>query len=110
MRVAVLAGLVLLLEVLCRTGVIDPLALLPPSTMVAAMMEELTSGDATAPMVQTFTTVGLSWLCAVISGTVAGALLHAAPRAPPRGGPAAGVLLLGPRPSCSTRCWWRCWG
>ena len=80
-RVAVLAGLVLLLEVLCRTGVIDPLALLPPSTMVAAMMEELTSGDATAPMVQTFTTVGLSWLCAVISGTAAGALLHAAPRA-----------------------------
>lgn len=79
-RVSLLAALVLLLEVLCRTGVIDPMSVLPPSQMVAAMLEQLASGDATEPMVQTFTTVALAWACAVAGGTVLGALLHAAPR------------------------------
>ena len=80
-RAGVLAGLVLLLEGLCRSGVIDPQAVLPPSQMVAAMVAELASGDATAPMLQTFTTVALAWASAVAGGTMLGALLHAAPRA-----------------------------
>lgn len=80
-RVGVLGALVVVLEVLCRTGVIDPLAVLPPSEMVAAMLAELASGDATEPMVQTFTTVVIAWACAVVGGTVLGAVLHAAPRA-----------------------------
>ncbi len=79
-RVALLAGLVLLLEGACRAGWIDPQALLSPSAMVAAMLAELSSGDATAPMLQTFTTVGLAWAVAVAGGTALGALLHAAPR------------------------------
>ena len=79
-RTALLAGLVLLLEVLCRTGAIDPQAVLPPSEMVAAMADALWSGDATAPMLQTFSTVALAWLFSVTAGTVLGALLHAAPR------------------------------
>ncbi len=81
MRAALLAGLVALLELLCRTGAIDPQAVLPPSEMAAAMWTQLASGDATEPMLQTFGTVALAWLCAVAVGTGAGALLHAAPRA-----------------------------
>ena len=80
-RLALLAGLVLLLEALCRAGVVDPLAVLAPSQMLAAMVAELASGDATEPMLQTFGTVALAWICAVSLGTAAGALLHAAPRA-----------------------------
>ena len=80
MRVLLLAGLALLLEALCRTGVIDPMAVLPPSEMVGAMVTVLASGDATEPMLQTFGTVALAWLFAVALGAGGGALLHAAPR------------------------------
>ena len=79
-RVALLAGCVLLLEVLCRLGAIDSQAVLPPSAMVAAMADALWSGDATGPTLQTFSTVALAWACSVASGTALGALLHAAPR------------------------------
>ena len=79
-RIALLAALVLLLEALCRLGAIDPQSVLAPSAMLAAMLAELASGDATEPMLQTFSTVALAWLCAVLGGTVLGALLHAAPR------------------------------
>ena len=79
-RVLLLAALMLLLEVLCRTGVIDPMAVLPPSQMAADMVAELASGDATAPMLQTFSTVGLAFVLAVVLGTGLGALVHASPR------------------------------
>ena len=79
-RVALLASCVLLLEVLCRAGVVDSQAVLPPSEMVAAMVDALWSGEATGPMLQTFSTVALAWLSSVAAGTVLGALLHAVPR------------------------------
>ena len=79
-RTALLAGCVVLLEVACRYGLIDPQAVLPPSEMVGAMVDALWSGDATEPMLQTFTTVALAWACSVAGGTVLGAALHAAPR------------------------------
>ena len=79
-RVAVLLGAVLLLEVLCRTGVIDPLTVIPPSAMAASMLDQLRSGDLDDPMVQTFTTVGLSFGIAIAAGTALGAWLYAEPR------------------------------
>jgi NitT/TauT family transport system permease protein len=79
-RVAVLAGLVLLLEALCRTGVIDPLTVIPPSEMFAAMVGLLASGAITAAMVQTFSTIALAFVVAVALGTGLGAAVHAAPR------------------------------
>jgi NitT/TauT family transport system permease protein len=79
-RVGVLAGAVLLLEVLCRTGVIDPMTILPPSEMVAAMWGQLSSGSVDGPMAQTFSTVLMAFLLAIAGGTAAGAALHAAPR------------------------------
>lgn len=79
-RIAVLAGLVLLLELLCRTGVIDPLTVLPPSEMVAAMIERLASGDVDQSMVQTFSTIASAFVIAVVLGTLGGAALQAVPR------------------------------
>jgi NitT/TauT family transport system permease protein len=79
-RVAILVALVLTLEILCRTGVISPRAILPPSEMVAAMLAVLGSGDATDPMVQTFSTIGSAFLIAVALGIVLGAAVHALPR------------------------------
>ena len=79
-RVLLLAALVLLLELLCRTGVVSPMSVLPPSRMATAMVDELASGEATAPMLQTFSTVGLAFVIAVALGTAFGALVHATPR------------------------------
>ena len=79
-RVALLAGAVLLLEAACRIGIIDPLTVIPPSAMAVSMLDQLRSGDLDEPMLQTFTTVGLSFAIAVVLGTALGAWLHAAPR------------------------------
>lgn len=79
-RTAGLLAAILLLEVFCRTGMISPQAVLPPSTMLAAMLEVLTSGDATEPMISTFTTVGLAFVSSIVLGIAAGAIIHAVPR------------------------------
>jgi NitT/TauT family transport system permease protein len=79
-RVAVLAALVLLLEGLCRAGVIDPLTIIPPSDMVAAMIGEIASGEIIPSMVQTFSTIALAFVLAVALGTLLGAMVHALPR------------------------------
>ena len=80
-RVGVLAGAVLLLEGLCRWGVIDPLTVLPPSEMAAAMVDELSSGEMTPSIVQTFSTIVAAFCIAIVLGTLLGALFHALPRA-----------------------------
>ncbi len=79
-RLALLAGLVLLLEVLCRTGAIDPMSVIPPSEMLASMAEQIASGDVTPAIVQTFSTVGAAFVLASCCGTGLGAALHALPR------------------------------
>jgi NitT/TauT family transport system permease protein len=79
-RIAALAGCVLLLELLCRTGVIDPLTIIPPSDMVASMVERIASGELDEGMVQTFSTIATAFVLAVTLGTLGGALLHRSPR------------------------------
>lgn len=79
-RVAVVVGAVGLLEAACRLGWIDPLTVIPPSEMAAAMFDELRSGEMTASLVQTFSTIVVSFTIAVILGTGLGALFHAWPR------------------------------
>jgi NitT/TauT family transport system permease protein len=75
-RIAVLAGLVLLLEICCRIGLIDPLTVIPPSQMTAAMIERLASGDLDDSITQTFTTIATAFALALALGTLAGVLLH----------------------------------
>jgi NitT/TauT family transport system permease protein len=79
-RTLLLAASVLALELACRTGLVDPLTVLPPSQMVAAMVTVLASGDATEPMLRTFSTVGAAFVLAVLLGIAIGALVHALPR------------------------------
>ena len=79
-RVAVVVGAVLLLEVLCRTAVINPLTVIPPSAMVVALWEMLRSGDITGDIAQTFSTVLAAFIASVVVGFGIGALVHALPR------------------------------
>ncbi len=75
-RTAVLVGLILLLELLCRSGVIDPLTILPPSEMFSAMLEHVGSGELNESIIQTFSTIAIAFVLAVGIGTLGGALVH----------------------------------
>jgi NitT/TauT family transport system permease protein len=79
-RIVVLAGMVALLEAACRFGLIDPLAVIPPSDMAASMISQLASGDIDASVAQTFSTIVAAFVLAVAIGTLLGAVAHAMPR------------------------------
>jgi NitT/TauT family transport system permease protein len=79
-RIAILAGLVALLEICCRTGIIDPLTVIPPSEMVVSMVDHIGSGELNESIVNTFSTIVLAFALAVLFGTLAGALVHRSPR------------------------------
>jgi NitT/TauT family transport system permease protein len=79
-RIAILAGLVVLLEICCRTGIIDPLAVIPPSEMVASMVDHIGSGELNESIVNTFSTILIAFALAVGLGTLAGALVHRSSR------------------------------
>ena len=79
-RIAILSASIILLEVACRTGVINPLTILPPSEMFAAMIDQIGSGELNASMTTTFSTIFLAFVLAVACGTAVGALIHRSPR------------------------------
>src|SRR5262249_40608041 len=79
-RAAVIVGAVVLVELLCRSGVIDPLTLIPPSEMALALADLVASGRIADALVQTFSTVATAFALSVAAGFLAGALLHALPR------------------------------
>lgn len=79
-RVAVIAGLIGLLEILCRTGVISKLAMIPPSAMAVSMIGLLASGDYNEDIAQTFSTVALAFVGSVVAGFALGVIVHALPR------------------------------
>ena len=79
-RVAVLAAAVLLLEGACRAGLINPLSVIAPSEMAAAMLEQLGTEPVQSAVIATFSTVAAAWALSVAFGTLAGAVVHAVPR------------------------------
>jgi NitT/TauT family transport system permease protein len=79
-RVAVIVGAVLLIELLCRTKVISPLTLIPPSEMATVLAGLLISGQIKDDIVQTFSTVAIAFALSVTVGFGVGALVHALPR------------------------------
>ena len=79
-RVALIVGAIGLIEALCRFGVINPLTMLAPSQMAAALTQMITAGELTAPAARTFAEVGAAFAVSVAAGVGVGALLHAQPR------------------------------
>lgn len=80
LRVAVIVGATAALEILCRTGVISRLTMIPPSEMAQALWHMSVDGAVAAPLVQTLTNVAIAFVCAVASGFILGAGIHAVPR------------------------------
>lgn len=79
-RLAIIVGSVLLLEVLCRTGVISNFTLIPPSEMLVVLWGLLSSGWMNEHMAKTFQNVGASFVLSVVFGFLAGVAIHAIPR------------------------------
>ena len=79
-RLAVVAVFFGGLELACRTGVISPLTVIPPSAMVTELWSLLASGRITGAMAQTFGNVAVACVLAVTVGFATGAGVHALPR------------------------------
>jgi NitT/TauT family transport system permease protein len=75
-RFALAVGLVLLLEALCRFGVINRFAMLPPSEILWHLGRILTSGQMWPAIGKTLANVALACASAVIAGVLLGALIH----------------------------------
>jgi NitT/TauT family transport system permease protein len=80
LRLLVVGAAVLLLELACRTGLIDPLTMIPPSAMAIALVALIGAGKLTAAAVTTFGNVALAFVLAVVVGFALGVLIHAMPR------------------------------
>ena len=79
-RVALIAGAVGVIELLCRLGVIKPLTMIAPSQMAFELARMIASGELTAPAAYTFTEVAIAFAASVLAGGAFGALVHAQPR------------------------------
>jgi NitT/TauT family transport system permease protein len=79
-RLLVVAGLVLLLEVICRTGLIGSYTLIPPSEMAESLVEVLQNGTLIPEIAQTFGAVLIAIISSVVFGILMAVALHALPR------------------------------
>jgi NitT/TauT family transport system permease protein len=75
-RLASISAAVLLVELLCRTGVIDRLTMQPPSEMVRDLALLLASGKMNGAMLKTLTNVVAAFVMAVAVGIAFGVALH----------------------------------
>ncbi len=79
-RIAVLAGLVGLLEVLCRTGVIGSFSMQPPSRMVVDLWMMLAAGTLNRAIAKTLGNAAIACVSAIVVGVLAAVVIHALPR------------------------------
>lgn len=79
-RIAVLLVLVALLEIGCRSGLINNFDLIPPSQMVVALFELLRSGSLNGAIVRTVGAVAIAVVLAIVVGLLIAIALHALPR------------------------------
>jgi len=79
-RAAVLASMIALLEIGCRLGIIDTLTVIAPTDMFVSMVDQIRSGELSASIAATFSTILLAFVLAVGLGTATGALVHRLPR------------------------------
>jgi NitT/TauT family transport system permease protein len=80
LRLLVVGGFVLGLELLCRVGVISAAVLIAPSEMAAHLGGLLASGGVTTDIVQTLGNVAMAFVLSVACGFALGATIHAFPR------------------------------
>jgi NitT/TauT family transport system permease protein len=79
-RIGVVAAFVLLIEALCRLGVIPNQTMISPFSMVGALWQVLRSGDYREAIATTLGSVALAAGLAILMGGLLGIGIHAVPR------------------------------
>ncbi len=79
-RILVAAGLVLSLEICCRSGIINMATMIPPSEMLGAIADLARSGRLLKESLPTFRNVTIAFVLAVGLGVIGGTVLHSLPR------------------------------
>jgi NitT/TauT family transport system permease protein len=80
-RLAIVAGAALALELLCRTGVIDRVTMVPPSEMVVALVRMGRSAPWFWPDAgSTFRNIAVAIVLSIVPGFLIGLVIHAMPR------------------------------
>jgi NitT/TauT family transport system permease protein len=80
-RAGIAAGLVLALELLCRTGVINAFTMIPPSKMLVALAEMIRHANwFWADARYTFQNVAAAIVLSIVPGFLIGLVIHALPR------------------------------
>jgi len=80
-RIFLILGAILLLELLCRLGIIPNFTVIPPSAMAQSLWNILASGKFTPDIAATLTNVGIAIVAAMIAGVALGTLLQSWPAA-----------------------------
>jgi NitT/TauT family transport system permease protein len=75
-RLLLVGGAVLVLEILCRIGVIDHLTMQPPTEMLRDLVVLLASGAMNGAMLKTFVNVAIAAALAVAAGIAFGVAIH----------------------------------
>jgi NitT/TauT family transport system permease protein len=75
-RLALLVALVILLEILCRFGVIDALTMQPPHRMLVNLVEMLVSGRLNLAILRTLANALAAFAAAMVAGTATAFVLH----------------------------------
>lgn len=76
LRIAVIVGFVALLEVLCRTGVIDNFTMPPPSQILRDLVALLASGKLIPAILKTLGNAATAFAMAVSAGIVTAVVIH----------------------------------
>jgi NitT/TauT family transport system permease protein len=79
LRIGVLLAFIALLEVLCRTGVIDNFTMPPPSRIIQDLWGILLSGKLTSAIFKTLGNAAVAFALAVTVGIIAAVIIHALP-------------------------------
>lgn len=79
-RLAIVLGAVGLLELLCQTGAIKTMTMIPPSRMAVELWKMAQSGKLGAPVAKTLSNVFAAFVLSVTLGFIAGLLIHSLPR------------------------------
>ena len=81
LRLIVIVAAVLLLEAACRTGLIPSITMIPPTTMMVALVDLLRSGKYAVDIIATLSNVAIAIVLAMIAGVLIGTTLHSVPAA-----------------------------
>jgi NitT/TauT family transport system permease protein len=79
-RLAVVIAFVAAVELVCRSGVIDPFTMIAPSAMASALLALIRDHKVGGDLAFTLTNMAASIALAVVLGFVLGAVIHALPR------------------------------